>query len=133
MKKTLYGLLLGVMTVFGVATVLPVAAQTDWENPDNSGMGIGGHTDQQGSTLLDSIKTAINWVLGMLATIALVICIRGGFQMVTAAGNDSKFKKGGQILKQAAVGLAIILLAWLIVSVVFWFVNTVGGAAPTGA
>ena len=53
--------------------------------------------------------------------------------MVTAAGNDSKFKKGGQILKQAAVGLAIILLAWLIVSVVFWFVNTVGGAAPTGA
>ena len=69
----------------------------------------------------------------MLATIALVICIRGGFQMVTAAGNDSKFKKGGQILKQAAVGLAIILLAWLIVSVVFWFVNTVGGAAPTGA
>jgi hypothetical protein len=66
-------------------------------------------------------------MLGMLATIALVICIRGGFQMVTAAGDDGKFKKGQGVLKQAAIGLAIILLAWLIVSVVFWFVNTMQG------
>ena len=43
--------------------------------------------------------------------------------MVTAAGNDSKFKKGGAIIKNAAIGIAIILLSWLIVSLVFWLVN----------
>ena len=37
----------------------------------------------------------------MLALIALVILIRGGFQMVTAAGDDAKYKKGFKILQQA--------------------------------
>ncbi|MDR0281884.1 MAG: hypothetical protein LBI53_00745 [Candidatus Peribacteria bacterium] len=71
---------------------------------------------------MDTAKKTVNWLLGMLATIALVICLYGGFLMVTAAGNDSNYKKGITILKQAAIGLAIIGLAWLIVSVVFWLV-----------
>jgi hypothetical protein len=58
----------------------------------------------------------------MLATIALVICLWAGFQMVTAAGDDGKYKKGITILKQAGIGLVIIGLAWLIVSVIFWLV-----------
>ncbi|MBO4204383.1 hypothetical protein J5893_06355 [bacterium] len=47
MKKTLYGLLLGIMTVFGVATVLPVAAQ-DYDSVDPTRVdarGIGGHSE----------------------------------------------------------------------------------------
>ena len=48
--------------------------------------------------------------------------------MVTAAGDDGKYKKGFTILKQAGVWLIIILLAWIIVSVVFWLVGSVGWA-----
>jgi hypothetical protein len=58
----------------------------------------------------------------MLALIALIICLWGGFQMVTAAGDDGKYKKGMTILKQAAIGLIIIGVAWLFVSVIFWVV-----------
>ncbi|MDR0860267.1 MAG: hypothetical protein LBO09_04800 [Candidatus Peribacteria bacterium] len=54
------------------------------------------------------MKTFINWMLGMLATIALVICLYAGFLMVTAAGDDAKYKKGMSILKQAGIGLVII-------------------------
>jgi hypothetical protein len=58
--------------------------------------------------LLDTIKTFINWMLGMLATIALVIVLWAGFMMVTAAGDDAKYNKGMSILKQAGMGLIII-------------------------
>jgi len=66
-------------------------------------------------------------MLGLLATIALVICIWAGFQMITAAGDDGKYKKGMSILKQAAIGLVIIGLAWLIVSIVFRLIGTMSG------
>jgi hypothetical protein len=58
----------------------------------------------------------------MLAFIALIICLWGGFQMVTAAGDDGKYKKGMTILKQAAIGLVIIGVAWMFVSVIFWVI-----------
>ena len=52
--------------------------------------------------------------------------------MVTAAGDDGKYKKGMTILKQAAIGLVIIGVAWLFVSVIFWAIWTLsaGGDAP---
>lgn len=78
----------------------------------------------ESSSLLDTITNAVNWILGMLALIALIICLWGGFQMVTAAGDDGKYKKGMTILKQAAIGLIIIGVAWLFVSVIFWVVWT---------
>ncbi|MDR0607916.1 MAG: hypothetical protein LBG52_06330 [Candidatus Peribacteria bacterium] len=53
--------------------------------------------------LLNTIKNFINWMLGMLATIALVICLYAGFLMVTAAGDDGRYKKGMGILKQAGI------------------------------
>lgn len=87
-----------------------------------------GESSRKWSQLLDVIKNWINWVLGMLALITLCIVLWWGFQMVTAAGDDGKYKKGFTILKQAGIWLIIILLAWIIVSVVFWLVGSVGWA-----
>lgn len=129
-NKTFYGMVLGFLALFGVASVVPAMAQggggTDWANPGwlgEQGLISEGQTNQ-GSKLLDTVKTFINWMLGMLATIALVICLYAGFLMVTAAGDDAKYKKGMGILKQAGIGLVIIGLAWMIVSVVFWLITT---------
>ena len=52
--------------------------------------------------------------------------------MVTAAGDDGKYKAGFKILKQAAIGLAFIALAWFMVSIIFWLIGTVG-AKTTGS
>ena len=73
--------------------------------------------------LIYTIKNFINRVLWLLSLIALAICLWWGFQMLTASGDETKYKKGFTILKQAGFGLAIIALAWLIVSVVFRIVN----------
>ena len=73
--------------------------------------------------LIKTIRNFINRVLWLLSLIALAICLWWGFQMLTANWDETKYKKWFTILKQAWFGLAIIALAWLIVSVVFRVVN----------
>jgi hypothetical protein len=46
--------------------------------------------------------------------------------MVTAAGDETKYKKGFKILQQAAIGLVFIWVSWLVVSVIFWLLTTIG-------
>ena len=87
--------------------------------------------NRKGSALLDVIKNAVNWVLWMLSLITLCIVLWWWFQMVTAAGDDGKYKKWFTILKQAWIWLIIILLAWIIVSVVFWLVGSVWWATAS--
>ena len=77
----------------------------------------------QEDALVNVIKWWVNWVLGILALIALVILMYGWFLMVTAAGNEERYGKGRTILKQAALGLFLIGLAWFVISIIFWLVN----------
>lgn len=96
-------------------------AQNTQYNPD-----VPGSTALQQGKLIDVIKSFINWMLGILALIALVILLRGGFQMVTAAGDDAKYKKGFKILQQAAIGLVFIGVSRLVVSVIFRLLGVIG-------
>ncbi|WP_213349812.1 hypothetical protein, partial [Candidatus Vampirococcus lugosii] len=66
-------------------------------NPDTPGS-----DSLKGEGFLDVIQKGINWVLGIMAFIALIVLLWGAFQMVTAAGNEEKYGKGFTILKQAA-------------------------------
>jgi hypothetical protein len=76
------------------------------------------------SRLLDTVKNTINRILWFLATIALCICIYWGFKMLLSGWDSKWFDAWKTVLKNAAIWLAIILLAWMIVSVVFRFVGT---------
>ena len=75
------------------------------------------------STLLDTIKNTIKWLLWILATIALCICLYAWFKMLTSWGDSKSYDSWWTILKNAAIWLAIIWLSWIIVSAVFWFVE----------
>ena len=122
------------------ATITPAFANwntpTNWSTPTSTtpftdvqrGVDIG--TAWAGNLagsekLIDTIKTAINIILGLLGTISLVILLWGGFQMVTAAGDEGKHKKGFTILKQAGMGLIFIGLAALFVQLIFWFISSI--------
>jgi hypothetical protein len=113
-----------------IPSILPAYAAEGDIDCSNGGNGFGctqhvtdvkvyGTEKWPSSQLLDTIKKTINWLLGLLATIALVLCLYAGFLVVTAAGNDANQKKGMTILKQAAMWIAIIGLSWLFVSLVF--------------
>lgn len=77
----------------------------------------------QEESLLQVIKNAINWVLGILALIALCILLWWWFQMVTAAGDDKKYDAGLTYVKEAAWWIAMIGVAWFIVSIIFFIIN----------
>jgi len=125
MKK----LSLKIVSVFalGILTMWSLVTFAQFGDVSNTqGVGISGTGTAQWGKLIDVIKTFINWMLGMLALVALVILLYGGFIMVTAAGDDAKYKKGFKILQQAAIGLVFIWVSWLVVSVIFWLLTTIG-------
>lgn len=133
MKKFLLGAFLGMFALAGVALPNFTSAQLDSEEElaalfdEESKVSTHNYlTDQDSAwaTWILAVKRAVNLVLALLSTIAVIICLYAGFLMVTSAGDDKKYQKGMTVLKYAAIGLAIIALAWIIVSLVFWFVNT---------
>lgn len=75
-------------------------------------------------TLLTTIKRTINFVLALLATIATLICMYAWFKMLTSWWDTKWYDAWVKILKNAALWLAIIALAWIIVSAVLRFVDT---------
>ena len=142
MKTKLLAIMMMWLATIGSISGITLADDNDWaanvwfwKAQGVSGIGVswtdGTDGDASSSNLLDTITNAVNWILGMLALIALIICLWGGFQMVTAAGDDGKYKKGMGILKQAAIGLVIIGVSWLFVSLIFWMIWTLsaGGSA----
>jgi len=133
MKKMLVGAFLGMFALAGVA-VLPnyASAQVDpsdsssagwidWNDPTWGNM-IKNNDKQEWSQLLTTVRSTINWLLWILATIAVAICLYAGFLMVTSAGDEKKYQKWFTVLKYAAIGLVIVWLSWIIVSAIFWFI-----------
>lgn len=92
-----------------------------------AGLGVAGAGTDQGDSLIQIIKNAINWLLGLMGLIALVVLLWGGFQMVTAAGDDAKYQNGFKILKQAGVGLVFIGISYFFVSIIFWLIGSIAG------
>ncbi len=145
MKTKLLAVTMMGLAAFGSIVGIASANNNNWANPGGFGASNGvkginvwwtasATTRAESSSLLNTITNAVNCILGMLALIALIICLWWGFQMVTAAGDDAKYKKGMGILKQAAIGLVIIGVSWMFVSVIFWLIGTVSDSwAAKGA
>ncbi len=60
----------------------------------------------------------INIVLGFLGAIFLALTVYAGFKYMTAGGNEEKTKEALALLRNAIIGLVIILLAWAITRIV---------------
>ena len=58
------------------------------------------------------IANIISIALGFLAVIFLGIVVVAGFQYMTAGGNQEKTTKALALLKNAVIGLVIVLAAW---------------------
>jgi TRAP-type C4-dicarboxylate transport system permease small subunit len=65
--------------------------------------------------LKDTVVNIIQWVLGLLGLIAVIMILIGGFQWMTAGGNEEKVASAKKIISAAVIGLIVVLLAWAIV------------------
>ncbi|MBP7058105.1 hypothetical protein KBB06_02055 [Candidatus Gracilibacteria bacterium] len=119
MKKLIskVGTALSIATV-GAATVM--AQDFGQEAPGRVAAATGGTGDFK-SLLL----TIINYFLGFLGVLAVLMVIYGGVLYITASGDPQKAGKGQKIIMYAVIGIIIILLS-------FALINTVLGAALGG-
>jgi amino acid transporter len=85
-----------------------------------------GLVDTQNTEPVEIITNIINMLLGLLGLLAVIIVLIGGFKWMTAQGSEDKVKDAKNTIKYGIIGLAIILLAYVIVRIVINAIIGVG-------
>jgi len=86
---------------------------------------ISSHQNAQGK-VLDIIKKIINiYILWLLALVALAYLLYHGFLIVTAAGDETQYKKGLSGVKYAAIAILGIGTSRLVVSWIFRIITLI--------
>jgi uncharacterized membrane protein len=70
-----------------------------------------------GSTPTDirlTLAKIISVVLGFLGIVFIVLAVLAGFQYMTSEGNEEKTKEAMALLRNAIIGIIIILSAWIL-------------------
>lgn len=70
---------------------------------------------QQVETFIRNVITAISGLAGLVATGFLVI---GGFTYITSSGNPEQLDKAKRTITWAAIGLAIVIAAFVLANIV---------------
>ena len=94
----------------------------------NSTAGKSGYSttdDPQGIVQLqiNLTKTIIQYILGFLGIIFLILIIIGGYQWMTAGGNEETIGKAKKRIINATMGLAIVLMAYAISYFIIYFLT----------
>jgi hypothetical protein len=71
------------------------------------------------ASLVDIISATIKVVFGLLALVFLVLIIIAGYQWMMANGNEETIKKSQSIIKNAIIGLVIVLSSYLVTYAIF--------------
>lgn len=69
-------------------------------------------SETDSDTVMRTVGLIINIVLGLLSVIFLVLTIYSGIRWMTAQGNEEEVTKAKTILKQAIIGLIIVISSW---------------------
>lgn len=69
-------------------------------------------------TFGDLLKSVIQYAIEVSAVLLVMIFLWGGFIILTAGGDKSKFEQGKTILKNGAIGMVVVLAASGIVFVI---------------
>ena len=87
---------------------------------------VAGWTDvDKGDSVIQVVKNFINYVLWFLGLIALVFLLVWWFKIVTAGDDEEAYTKGIATLKNAAIGIAFIGIAWFLVTFIFYVFNLI--------
>ncbi|RJO59372.1 hypothetical protein C4546_02420 [Candidatus Parcubacteria bacterium] len=71
------------------------------------------------------IARLLRYALGFLGIVGLIMILYGGFLMLTSAGNADTIKKAKSTIIWAAVGIAVVIGSWQILSYIFSAISQV--------
>lgn len=138
-KKQLFSALILSFVFLVIISVVPARAQINpapapggaWNN--QVGMNeIGaqyGEDSQTPTSLISIIVRIINYSLTLLGVIFLGLFIFSGFQWMTASGNEDAIETAKSRMKNALIGLVIVLAAW---SITYFILYRIALPATTG-
>ena len=63
-----------------------------------------------------TVMNITNWILGFVFLIAVLMIIFGGVMYLTSAGSQDATDKAKKTIMYALIGLAVVLLAWVLIS-----------------
>jgi hypothetical protein len=107
-----------------------VAPSLVFAQPDDYFQGVDPNTinlpDTTTTEPVAIVTNIINMLLGLLGLLAVIIVLIGGFKWMTAGGSEEKVEAAKKTIKYGVIGLAIILLSYVIVRIVINAVWSVG-------
>ena len=122
------------VTQFSLASFVSAATSniktTGMEAQDNALLSTAGLSGN--ASLSTIISTLIQVVLGFLGVIFLVLTIMAGFKWMMSQGNEEEIKKAKGSLKNAIIGIVIVLAAYTITYSVFKYLPF-GGSGGAGS
>ena len=77
------------------------------------------------------IFNVIKFLWGVTGTVALIMLIVGGFTLLLASGDPQKVKSGIGTIRNAIIGILIVLGSWIIINTLVGIITT--GTIPTSA
>lgn len=101
------------LTIFNVAPVFAQGLISPGDVPGRIAEQTGGATSAR-----QLILTIVNFFLGFLGLLSVIMIIYGGFMYVTAGGAPEGVDKAKKIIMYAVIGIIIILLSFAIVNTV---------------
>lgn len=99
---------------------------TGMKDQTNSFLGTAGFSTTMKTENI--VATVIELVLGFLGIIFVILMIFSGYQWMTAGGNEEQVKKATARIKNAVIGLIIVVFAYAITAFVF---KNLGRASQT--
>ena len=70
------------------------------------------------SSIMEVILKVLKMLLTIVGIIAVLLVIVGGFQYITAAGNEEQAEKGKKAIFNALIGLVVVILSYAIVNII---------------
>jgi cytochrome bd-type quinol oxidase subunit 2 len=83
-----------------------------------------GYTEVNQDSLTLTIANLLRIFFSVLGVIFVAIIVYGGFQWMTAGGNEEQVGKAKKLIFNAVIGLAIVVLAFSITYFVGWALST---------
>lgn len=108
---------LGISANLVYATTTPIIPKPDYL-PGPSQETTQSGQDTQNYFLNTSIPGIINTAIGIIGIGAFIGLLIGAINMLTAYGNDDKYKKAKDLIKSSLIGFLIVIFSYAIVSII---------------
>jgi len=115
-------ILIFLLCIFSICTIIsnntiPAGATPNLMNAKDNLTTVGGnigYSTNEGTTLEVTIGNMIQVILSLLGIFFLILVIIGGYQWMTAGGNEETITKAKKRIINATTGVAVVLGAYVI-------------------